>query len=199
MRRLRREGEGFRGQATRCDSGRQTHHMDMAASPEDDATHDRRSHANLLELGGSAGDTRKGDNRQLWAYKFRLVDGRRGLGRGGEKRAQLDAPVAGAVATDPAQGAAQQGIGAVSISALVVQVADANLGQPLEELFVRRTFRQLPGALPSFMGGEKRASVEVREAAAVILFNRERVVILEEDSILGAPRKGAAEFVAGPL
>src|SRR4029450_10888499 len=102
------------------------------------------------------------------------------------------------VRADPSRCSSEQPLGPMSVPPEQVHVASAQLGQALEELRVGRVARLLPRRLPRLMGGEESTGVEVLPTQTMVLFDRERVEVLELERVLRVPGLRATELVARP-
>src|SRR5262245_6188194 len=85
---------------------------------------------------------------------------------------------------------------AVRVPAEQVDIAGAELREPLVELGVVGVARLLPGRLPRLVGGEVAARVQVLASEPVRLLERHRVEVLELERVLRVPGLRAAERVA---
>src|SRR5439155_25456106 len=79
-----------------------------------------------------------------------------------------------------------------------VGVARAELRQPLEELRLVRLLRLLPARLPCLVRGEEPLRVEVPDAQAVVLLERQGVVVLHLERSPRIPRERPAQLIARP-
>src|SRR5437899_1936220 len=87
----------------------------------------------------------------------------------------------------------------VLVAPEVVRVASAELGEALEELGFAGALRLLPARLPRLVSGKELLGVQVSRPQAMVLLDRQRIVVLEVKPVLCLVRERTSELVLRAL
>src|SRR5260370_34549384 len=86
----------------------------------------------------------------------------------------------------------------VSITTLLMNISGRELGESLKSLCLGRSGRLLPTCFPGFMGRKELASLEVRNAKAIVLWRAETVEFFQRQPVQFVPRERAAQLITRP-